>query len=201
MSGICIILIVLILIPFSLYFLHVFDSLQSNTLPFQHNIFLPERVRLDCTYCMIFLFFKGKGGIVTRESLSLSLSFSLSLSLFPRWPCLYISTFLYVVNWILVGQLSNLLEDFKMSGNRGLSDDITARIRHLKTEATQISEEAVEFVRKGDEEYYKNLHFVVSRPWVLWRNQRELNFSMHWSNNIYFSNQSKADRNGIIWCM
>ena len=94
-----------------------------------------------------------------------------------------------------------MLEDFKMSGNRGLSDDITARIRHLKTEATQISEEAVEFVKKGDEEYYKNLHFVVSRPWVLWRNQRELNLSMHWSNNVYFSNQSKADRNGITCCM
>lgn len=73
--------------------------------------------------------------------------------------------------------------------------DIRTRIQKLKQEATSISEEAVSFVKKGDEEYYKDLHFVVSRPWILWKSQRVLNFSTLWSHDVYFSNKSNAWEN------
>lgn len=73
--------------------------------------------------------------------------------------------------------------------------DIRTRIQKLKQEATSISEEAVSFVKKGDEEYYKDLHFVVSRPWILWKSQRVLNFSTLWSHDVYFSNKSNTWEN------
>lgn len=95
----------------------------------------------------------------------------------------------------IVGQLEILLERFDKGENGGLSMDIRTRIQKLKQEATSISEEAVSFVKRGDEEYYKDLHFVVSRPWILWKSQRVLNFSSLWGHDVYFSNKSNAWEN------
>lgn len=95
----------------------------------------------------------------------------------------------------IVGQLEILLERFDKGENGGLSMDIRTRIQKLKQEATSISEEAVSFVKRGDEEYYKDLHFVVSHPWILWKSQRVLNFSSLWGHDVYFSNKSNAWEN------
>ncbi|XP_061172525.1 uncharacterized protein LOC133181890 [Saccostrea echinata] len=102
---------------------------------------------------------------------------------------------------VLEGQLGVLLEEFNKAGTDGLPNDITARIRHLQVEATNISEEAVSFVRKGDEEYYKALHFVVGRPWKLWKNQRSLNFSSQWNRGVYLKNKERLTESRSDRCM
>lgn len=68
--------------------------------------------------------------------------------------------------------------------------DIRIRIQKFKQEVISISEEVVSFVKKGDEEYYKDFYFVVSRLWILWKSQRVFNFSIFWSYDVYFSNKS-----------
>lgn len=49
--------------------------------------------------------------------------------------------------------------------------DIRIRIQKFKQEVISISEEVVSFVKKGDEEYYKDFYFVVSCLWILWKSQ------------------------------
>lgn len=70
--------------------------------------------------------------------------------------------------------------------------DIRIRIQKFKQEVISISEEVVSFVKKGDEEYYKDFYFVVSRLWILWKSQRVFNFSIFWSYDVFFSNKSNV---------
>ncbi|XP_071081492.1 uncharacterized protein [Haliotis cracherodii] len=94
---------------------------------------------------------------------------------------------------VVEGQVQLLLNEYNHGQHQQISPDVLERLRHLVREATQVSNQALEYVRKDDETYYNNFKFIVGTPWSIYRKHRGIDPKLKWLPEIY-----KAQKNANL---
>ncbi|XP_021344442.1 UPF0764 protein C16orf89 homolog, partial [Mizuhopecten yessoensis] len=83
-------------------------------------------------------------------------------------------------------QLNLLLREYEEQGrHHNLSSDIISRLKNMKSVSTLASNNAVEYVRRDDEEYFQKLRFVVGKPWEFSKRHKELQNQLRWHPDLY----------------
>ncbi|XP_046571855.1 uncharacterized protein LOC124280019 [Haliotis rubra] len=94
---------------------------------------------------------------------------------------------------VVEGQVQLLLNEYNQGQHQHISPDVLERLRHLVREATQVSNQALEYVRKDDETYYNNFKFIVGTPWSIYRKHRGIDPKLKWLPEVY-----KAQKNANL---
>ncbi|XP_067682057.1 uncharacterized protein [Haliotis asinina] len=94
---------------------------------------------------------------------------------------------------VVEGQVQLLLNEYNQGQHQHIGPDVLERLRHLVREATQVSNQALEYVRKDDETYYNNFKFIVGTPWSIYRKHRGIDPKLKWLPEVY-----KAQKNANL---
>ncbi|XP_033733441.1 uncharacterized protein LOC117322612 [Pecten maximus] len=102
---------------------------------------------------------------------------------------------------VVEGQLNLLLRQYEEQGrHHNLSTDIISRLKDMKSVSSLASNNAVEYVRRDDEEYFQKLRFVVGKPWEFLKKHKELKNQLRWQPALYLQrrktklNEDVSDR-------
>ena len=62
---------------------------------------------------------------------------------------------------------------------------IMGKLSNLQMVSTKISNDALYFVKKDDEKYFKSMEFIIGNPWALHKEYKQLQFQLQWDPSIY----------------
>ncbi|CAG2258017.1 unnamed protein product [Mytilus edulis] len=66
-----------------------------------------------------------------------------------------------------------------------LKPNMIEKLKSMKTVSTKTCEDALDFVRKDDEEYFQSMKFLLGNPWSLHKDYKHLQFQLLWDQQVY----------------
>ncbi|KAL5008164.1 hypothetical protein ScPMuIL_013745 [Solemya velum] len=95
---------------------------------------------------------------------------------------------------VLEGQIQVILDEYSRNQFPQLDAVALNRLVSLKTAATKISKEAIEFVKRDDEKYYQVMSFVIGSPWNILKPHKAIEPRLRWHPEIYIFLKHKGAR-------
>lgn len=83
------------------------------------------------------------------------------------------------------GHLDNLIELCQKKSVCSINLNVLEKLKSMKTVATEVSNQAIEFVKKDDEKYYKSMQFIVGNPWAYHKDYQQLQFQLLWEPTVF----------------
>lgn len=86
---------------------------------------------------------------------------------------------------VLLGQLQRILEEREKGQHATLSPVLVQRLNAIMLDSKRVADSAMAAVQADDEEYFKNLGFVITKPWTHLKSHRKVVPTLRWEIPIY----------------
>lgn len=83
------------------------------------------------------------------------------------------------------GHLAAIIVKVDNGTIKQLKPNMIEKLKSMKTVSTKTCEDALDFVRKDDEEYFQSMKFLLGNPWSLHKDYKHLQFQLLWDQQVY----------------
>ncbi|KAJ8309285.1 hypothetical protein KUTeg_014159 [Tegillarca granosa] len=92
---------------------------------------------------------------------------------------------------VLEGHMESILQEYASGKHKNLSIQNVNRIKKMLTEATQVCKDAIEFVKRDDEEYYNTMSYVIGQPWSYFLKHKQVEPDLRWHPETYLQHKTR----------
>ncbi|KAJ8308493.1 hypothetical protein KUTeg_013367 [Tegillarca granosa] len=92
---------------------------------------------------------------------------------------------------VLEGHMESILQEYASGKHKNLSIENVNRIKKMLTEATQVCKDAIEFVKRDDEEYYNTMSYVIGQPWSYFLKHKQVEPDLRWHPETYLQHKTR----------
>ncbi|XP_063429384.1 uncharacterized protein LOC134712135 [Mytilus trossulus] len=86
---------------------------------------------------------------------------------------------------VIEGHLAAIIVKVENGTIKQIKPNMIEKLKSMKTVSTKTCEDALDFVRKDDEEYFQSMKFLLGNPWSLHKDYKHLQFQLLWDQQVY----------------